>query len=197
MTDVIPRTKAEAMALEAPRWLWRKRNLRAKIALKTGLPWQGVSGWKKIPAEHMFLVARLAGVPVYQVRPDIFLDDPVRMRATALYVHGAKPVEPRLPLSTAADLTETHRLIWVSEDYAKDDAAAEAATALTQKRISAFQLRRRFGPSGRRPAAGCPAACAHRDRRRGESGAWFRGRSPCRCGGPCRRSAPRCGRSFQ
>jgi post-segregation antitoxin (ccd killing protein) len=46
------------------------------LARQLGLDASTVSGWDKLPAKHVGLVARLTGLPEHALRPDLFLEKP-------------------------------------------------------------------------------------------------------------------------
>ncbi len=56
----------------------KRRGLICAIARELNLSWQTVSGWKRVPLEHVFRVAVIANLKPEALRPEFFADDPVR-----------------------------------------------------------------------------------------------------------------------
>lgn len=138
------RSAADKIALDAVARIWRRRGLTAKIARHLKVPHQTVAGWKRVPPHHMFCVAVLSGIRVIELRPDLFLNDPLRANLTKLYVLRYQP-EPRTPR-----LGKVHEAIWLDvEHYATNDAAAKAVSALVGRKVNRAHLQYRFGASGR------------------------------------------------
>lgn len=46
------------------------------LARKLGIKPQGISQWRRVPPERVLEVERVTGISRYQIRPDIYGDDP-------------------------------------------------------------------------------------------------------------------------
>lgn len=61
--------------------LRRRRGMMAQIAHELGITEATVGLWHQIPLHHVFAVAAIARIPVEQLRPDFFINDPLRQRS--------------------------------------------------------------------------------------------------------------------
>ena len=53
-------------------YLKENRGALTRIANELGRYPSTVSQWQRVPAEHMFAVSRIIGIPPEQLRPDLF-----------------------------------------------------------------------------------------------------------------------------
>lgn len=44
----------------------------SKVAAALRLTHPTIIGWSRVPAEHAITVSRLTGIPVHELRPDVF-----------------------------------------------------------------------------------------------------------------------------
>lgn len=53
----------------------RKRVNRADISKALGITTQAISQWKRVPAERVSQVSVATGIPVQDLRPDLFVSE--------------------------------------------------------------------------------------------------------------------------
>lgn len=145
--------QAIALASHAMARIRLRRGATAFIAKTIGRRHQSLEKWKTVPFEHVFVVAKTLNTSPEFLRPDVFIDDPLRAERTARYVldHANDPFPERrakvVKLKKRRRVTEAHRAIWLGS--ITNDAAAAAVGAELGHPISRCTLYRRFGPSGR------------------------------------------------
>lgn len=61
--------RAVLAAIDSKRHAITSRN---QLALRLGLTRQAISGWSKVPVEHVLEIESLLGVSRYRIRPDIY-----------------------------------------------------------------------------------------------------------------------------
>jgi len=54
-------------------WLKAERGRRYKLAEKLRITPGAISQWKKVPAERVGDISRATGIPMKELRPDIFV----------------------------------------------------------------------------------------------------------------------------
>lgn len=114
------------------------------VARRLGLGLSAVTSWERVPLEHVFKVARLLKVKPELLRPEFFADDPLRK---------AMPFANTVTFELKKLLTSEHGLIWQDrQTYFTNDVAAAAISRLVGREVTARQLIKRFGKSGRSKA---------------------------------------------
>lgn len=142
---------AYTVAVSAINRLRGRYGAMRKIAAHLGLVDQTVSKWKTVPMEYVFTIAAMFHIPPEQLRPDIFISDPLRAeRAAAFVASQPKTVIQRVKRPAKYRLSERHREIWIDRDRFRTEAeAAEAIADDLGHYISVRTLQDRLGHSGR------------------------------------------------
>jgi Bacterial toxin YdaS len=65
-----------------------KRGTASRIAEACGIVRHAVWNWRRVPAEHVLVVAALLKIPRHQIRPDIY--PPPRNSNNGRRLHGAR-----------------------------------------------------------------------------------------------------------
>lgn len=123
-----------------------------KIAAHIGVADQTVSMWKTVPMEYVFTISAMFSIPPEQLRPDIFINDPLRAERTAAFLAlQPKTVVQRMKRPAKYNFTKRHREIWIDHvRFRTESEAAEAIAADLGHYVSTRTIQDRLGPSKRR-----------------------------------------------
>ena len=128
--------------------------LATQLAPELGLDVRTIYEWRTIPLSHVFRVSAFTKIPVELLRPDFFINDPLRTAAAAAALE--KPPQkktkykPRVP--TRKLLTDKHRAMWFDiKTYPTSRLAADAIGNDINRVVNPEWIRIILGPSGRTP----------------------------------------------
>lgn len=140
------RRRAEQQAAAAMLNIRKRRGMMALIARSIDRAAETVQVWDMVPIKYVFVVAKVTSRAPEALRPDFFIDDPLRAKVTLGLILATTKGRGR-PRTVPS---ETYLAMWRDLRYQTNEEAAVAIADACGIYVSTRALAMRYGASGRR-----------------------------------------------